>query len=67
MGTAINLLELRRLRESWDSWKADWSTARANKLDNLDVTISSRASSRDVDNVREGGGHPKDYSHRRTN
>lgn len=54
MGTAINLLELRRLRESWNSWKADWSTARANKLDNLDATISSRASSRDMDNVRRG-------------
>ena len=49
------------VKNAFDAWKADWTQARAGKLDKLDATISSRASSQDVDGVRGGGGH---YSHK---
>ena len=42
------------VKQAFDAWKADWTTARAVKLDNLDATISSRASSQAVDGVRGG-------------
>ena len=52
--------DVQSVKNAFDTWKADWTTARAAKLDNLDATISSRASSQQVDGVR-GGGH---YSHK---
>lgn len=42
------------VKQAFDAWKADWTQARAVKLDNLDATISSRASSQQVDDVRGG-------------
>ena len=42
------------VKQAFDAWKADWTQARAVKLDNLDATISSRASSQAVDGVRGG-------------
>lgn len=42
------------VKQAFDTWKADWTIARAGKLDNLDATISSRASSQAVDGVRGG-------------
>lgn len=37
------------VKNAFDAWKADWTQARAVKLDNLDATISSRASSQQAD------------------
>ena len=42
------------VKQAFDTWRKDWTQARAAKLDNLDATISSRASSQDVDGVRGG-------------
>lgn len=41
--------DVQSVKNAFDAWKADWTTARAIKLDNLDATISSRASSQQVD------------------
>ena len=49
--------DVQSVKNAFDVWKADWTQARATKLDNLDATISSRASSQAVDGVRGGGGH----------
>lgn len=46
--------DVQSVKQAFDAWKADWTTARAAKLDNLDATISSRASSQAVDGVRGG-------------
>ena len=46
--------DVQSVKNAFDTWKADWTTARAAKLDNLDATISSRASSQAVDGVRGG-------------
>ena len=50
--------DVQSVKQAFDAWKADWTTARAAKLDNLDATISSRASSQAVDGVRGGGLKP---------
>lgn len=42
------------VKQAFDTWRKDWTQARAAKLDNLDATISSRASSQQVDGVRGG-------------
>lgn len=42
------------VKNAFDTWRKDWTQARAAKLDNLDATISSRASSQQVDGVRGG-------------
>mgnify|MGYP001130080695 CR=1 FL=1 len=42
------------VKQAFDTWRKDWTQARAVKLDNLDATISSRASSQAVDGVRGG-------------
>lgn len=47
--------DVQSVKQAFDAWKADWTQARAVKLDNLDATISSRASSQQVDGVRGGG------------
>ena len=46
--------DVQSVKNAFDAWKADWTQARAIKLDNLDATISSRASSQQVDGVRGG-------------
>lgn len=46
--------DVQSVKNAFDAWKADWTQARAVKLDNLDATISSRASSQAVDGVRGG-------------
>ena len=46
--------DVQSVKQAFDAWKADWTQARAVKLDNLDATISSRASSQQVDGVRGG-------------
>ena len=46
--------DVQSVKNAFDTWKADWTTARAAKLDNLDATISSRASSQQVDGVWGG-------------
>lgn len=46
--------DVQSVKQAFDAWKADWTQARAAKLDNLDATISSRASSQQVDGVRGG-------------
>ena len=46
--------DVQSVKNAFDTWKADWTTARAAKLDNLDATISSRASSQQVDGVQGG-------------
>lgn len=46
--------DVQSVKQAFDAWKADWTQARAVKLDNLDATISSRASSQQVDSVRGG-------------
>ena len=46
--------DVQSVKNAFDTWKADWTQARAAKLDNLDATISSRASSQAVDDVRGG-------------
>lgn len=48
------LTAVRRMVKTFDEWKSDWTAERAGKLDLLDVEVSSRASSLDVDNVRGG-------------
>ena len=44
--------DVQSVKQAFDAWKADWTQARAAKLDNLDATISSRASSQQVDGVK---------------
>lgn len=46
--------DVQSVKQAFDAWKADWTQARAIKLDNLDAKISSRASSQQVDGVRGG-------------
>ena len=46
--------DVKSVKNAFDAWKADWTQARAIKLDNLDAKISSRASSQQVDGVRGG-------------
>lgn len=46
--------DVQSVKQVFDAWKADWTTARAGKLDNLDAAISSRASSQAVDGVLGG-------------
>lgn len=46
--------DVQSVKQAFDTWRKDWTQARAAKLDNLDATISSRASSQAVDGVREG-------------
>lgn len=46
--------DVQSVKQAFDTWRKDWTQARAAKLDNLDATISSRASSQDVDDVRGG-------------
>ena len=46
--------DVQSVKNAFDAWKADWTQARAAKLDNLDATISSRASSQAVDGVQGG-------------
>ena len=46
--------DVQSVKQAFDTWRKDWTTARAGKLDNLDATISSRASSQAVDGVRGG-------------
>ena len=46
--------DVQSVKNAFDAWKADWTQVRAVKLDNLDATISSRASSQAVDGVRGG-------------
>lgn len=41
--------DVQSVKNAFDAWKADWTQARAVKLDNLDATISSRASSQQAD------------------
>lgn len=45
------LTAVRRLAETLDKWKSDWTAERAGKLDNIDATMSSRASGADVNNI----------------
>lgn len=45
---------INEFKSVFDEWRTDWTAARAGKLDLLDVEVSSRASSLDVDNVRRG-------------
>ena len=46
--------DVKSVKNAFDAWKADWTQARAIKLDNLDATISSRASSQQVGGVQLG-------------
>lgn len=41
--------DVQSVQNAFDAWKADWTTSRAIKLDNLDAAISSRASSQQAD------------------
>lgn len=50
--------DVQSVKNAFDTWRKDWTQARAVKLDNLDATISSRASSQQVDDVRGGGLKP---------
>lgn len=50
--------DVQSVKNAFDTWRKDWTTARAAKLDNLDAAISSRASSQQVDGVRGGGLKP---------
>lgn len=45
---------INEFKNVFDEWRTDWTAERAGKLDLLDVEVSSRASSLDVDNVRGG-------------
>lgn len=45
------LTAVRRMVETFDKWKSDWTSERARKLDNIDVMMSSRASVADVNNI----------------
>lgn len=49
---AIIMKKIEDLKQSYNTWKNDWTQARAAKLDNLDAAVSSRASAADYTPAR---------------
>lgn len=45
--------DVQSVKNAFDAWKADWTQARAIKLDNLDAKVSTRATAADMGTVLE--------------
>ena len=45
--------DVQSVKQAFDAWKADWTQARAIKLDNLDAKVSTRATAADMGTALE--------------
>lgn len=45
--------DVQSVKQAFDDWKADWTQARAIKLDNLDAKVSTRATAADMGTALE--------------